>query len=81
MEALLLLLLPAAACGVMMVGCMWLMRRGMSGHQPDDHGDTPSSGGELAALRDEVTRLRSQQAPTVEPHAAATEADDTKETR
>jgi photosystem II stability/assembly factor-like uncharacterized protein len=77
MDALLLLLLPAAACGAMMIGCVWLMRRGMASHRPGDHGDAPASESEIAALREEVTRLRDQQAAIAEPHTMAREANET----
>lgn len=52
MEAL-LFLIPAVACGLIMVVCMTLMSR------MRDHGESTEEG-EVAALRDEVARLRAQ---------------------
>ena len=49
-------LLPLLGCGVMMAACMLLMGRGArrAGNEPVAPGDTE----EVAALRDEVARLR-----------------------
>ncbi len=58
MEAL-LYLLPALGCGLVMVACMYLMGRGMRSHNPDQPTRTESDR-EVAELREEVARLRSE---------------------
>jgi len=49
-------LLPALACGAMMIGCMLMMSRMHGGHQRSE----PADPDEVARLRDEVARLRAE---------------------
>jgi len=54
-----LYLLPALACGVMMIGCALMMARMHGGQrvEPDKDLDEPD---EIARLRDELARLQSK---------------------
>lgn len=64
-------LAPVLGCGLMMVACMALM--GRSGRNRHNDSTAPDSNEEIAALRDEVARLRSldeqRQAPSAEDPA------------
>ena len=62
MESL-LLLLPALGCGLVMLACMAMMGWGMRGPRRQEAARPPeaATAQEVAALREEVARLRAEQ--------------------